>query len=79
MKLKITYEYDTRLELNRVIGFSCVSPANALYKYLSDNQIYVDGSGVPMSFYRDWHNYVVSSDKSKIEWNGTLYLEHSSR
>ena len=34
MKLKITYEYDTRLELNRVIGFSCVSPANALYKYL---------------------------------------------
>lgn len=74
MKLKITYEYDSELKVNKVVGYSCVIPSRALYKYLDDNQIYVNGSEVPMSFYRNWYDYVVTED-NKIAWSGELYLK----
>ena len=74
MKLKVTYEYDEKYKINKVIGFSCVTPERALGKYLKDNQIYVEGSSVPMSFYRVWMYYEVT-DTGELSWNGFLYAD----
>lgn len=72
MRLKVTYEYDEKLKVRRVKSFSCVTPDKALNRYLEDNQVYVEGSSVPMSFYREWMFYEVT-DVNELIWNGILY------
>lgn len=74
MKLKVTYEYDEKLKIKKVTGFSCVIPSQALNKYLGKNQIYVEGSSVPMSFYKEWKFYEVT-DLNQLTWNGILYTQ----
>ena len=63
MRIKITYDPETLV----VEEFSCLPNDKATMNKLKENQKYVDGSLVPMSFYRDFYNY--SFVNGKLVWD----------
>lgn len=59
MRIKVTIDPETK----QVRGFSCLPNSKATADKLSPNQRYVDGSLVPMSFYRDYLNFSLVGKK----------------
>ena len=68
MRIKITYNPETLV----VEEFSCLPNDKATMDKLKENQKYVDGTSVPMSFYRDFYNY--SFVDGKLVWDSIFYF-----
>ena len=70
MKLKITYDSTTRA----VVSYSCVPIAKIKSNTLSENQVFIEGSMVPMRFYKEFSNYSLT-DENKLLRHGKYYSD----
>ena len=68
MKIKVTYDATTRA----VVSYSCVPVAKIKNNPVQENQAYVDGSMVPVRFYKEFSNYSFT-DANKLLWHGKFY------
>jgi hypothetical protein len=55
MKLKIKYDLTTK----EIISFVCTMDDIYLPRQMAEDEILIDDSQVPMTFYREWKQYVV--------------------
>lgn len=55
MKLKIKYDLTTK----EIISFVCAMDDIYLPRQMAEDEILIDDSQVPMTFYREWKQYVV--------------------
>lgn len=70
VKIKVTYDTTTRA----VVSYSCVTISKISSISLQENQVFIDGSSVPMRFYREAGNYSLTPE-NKLMWQGKFYSD----
>lgn len=75
MKLKITFRHNDESNENEIESFVCLPNNKAHEKDLAENQIFIDGSSVPMRFYSNYFEYVVKGNT--VEWSDQLVAKYS--
>ena len=81
MKIHIKFAKDTDIDENAISYFEMVTAARAgTFGLLPTDEIVVDASTVPVSFYKEWFYYKVNKySKPTLQFSPKLYAKFNKK
>lgn len=70
MKLKIQFQKNTETGENEILGFECQRNNTASIRTLAENEVLIDASTVPLSFFSHWYEYVLEG--TALVWSDRI-------